>query len=218
MTAIKISKSWILTIIAFVFAITAPIANDALTSYGIIITEAEMSHYLAFFLSVAGLGSVSAIRKQLKSKQGLVQEQGLEIPKSGIANPSEISEKYSEPVFEKRIPGIPKLSPSGNWYRTNFRKDPTKGNVLDYGQSYLWVAMDKVRSYMTIKLMAENGAPIQIDQSHEFDEDNNIGTVRLELFEKDGNPLPRGKYSIQVRGDAGTSDATEIKDDKFHII
>ena len=59
---------------------------------------------------------------------------------------------------------------------------------------------------------------IQIDQSHELDEDNNVETTRLELFAKDGKHLAPGKYSLQISADSGSSYYIGIKRDEFEIV
>lgn len=111
---------------------------------------------------------------------------------------------------------VPKLGPESEWFQTNFVKTE-KGNTLPFGQN-LWIRIKDVRSYVTAKLSDSKGNVIQIDQSHQFDEDNNIETTRLEMFGRDAKPLPRGKYTLQTQGDRGTGDAQGIKADEFEIV
>ena len=211
----KLTKSWILTVIAFACTIIFPIANDSLIQYGVIITEQEMMYYLTVLLSVAGFGTASSIRKQLQEKKQAFKPLSDIITKLGIKIPSTTQITNNTTPSTLSIP--PTLGPSTSWYKTNFRKDE-KGNVIDYGESYLWVKLVGVRSYVTAKLMTDKQVPIQIDQSSEWDEDNDIETTRLELFTPDGKPLPRGKYILQTQGDRGTSDSMGIKNDEFFII
>ena len=111
----------------------------------------------------------------------------------------------------------PELSPANSWYQTNFTKSD-KGNSLPYGQVYTWIKIKDVRSYVTAILTDANGIALQVDQSHEFDEDNNIETTRLELLKPDGTPFPKGTYHLQVQGDRGTGDSQGIKNDTFEIV
>jgi len=111
---------------------------------------------------------------------------------------------------------IPKLGPKGAKYQTNFAKD-RGGNTLPFG-SDLWIKRTGVRSYITAILRDSAGNAIQVDQSHTKDEDGDIETTRLEMHAIDGQPLPRGKYTVQSQGDAGSSDATGTKSDEFSIV
>ena len=111
----------------------------------------------------------------------------------------------------------PELSPKDSWYQNNFVPSD-KGNSLNYGQIHLWIRIKDVRSYVTAVLTDANGIRLQVDQSHEFDEDNNIETTRLELIKADGTPFPKGIYHLKTRGDRGTGDSMGIKNDTFEII
>lgn len=106
----------------------------------------------------------------------------------------------------------PKWTTVDRWINTNLvdHTDPEKGVMAPPGQNYLWAQIQDVRSYTTAVLRNEAGAPIQIAQSHERDEDRDIETVRLALFGRDGQRLPAGKYELTVQGDRGTGDAQRI--------
>ena len=121
------------------------------------------------------------------------------------------------PIKKGRFLSIPKLGPADSWYQTNFKKSD-KGNSLQYGQVYLWIRIKDVRSYVTAILKDANGLALQVDQSHEFDEDNNVETARLELLKADGTPFPKGIYHLTIRGDRGTGDSQGIKSDTFEIV
>ena len=108
---------------------------------------------------------------------------------------------------------IPKLSPEGSEYQTNFIRDSQKGNVIRYGEKYLYVRMATAKSYITIQLKNSTGNLLQIDQSREHE-----NTVRIELYDKDHKLFPQGKYSIHVQSDSGTSEAVGIQDDEFEIV
>jgi|APSaa5957512535_1039671.scaffolds.fasta_scaffold05906_3 hypothetical protein len=121
------------------------------------------------------------------------------------------------PTKKGRFLSVPKLSPTDSWYQNNFKKSQN-GNSIPYGQLYLWIKVKDVRSYVTVILKDANGIALQIDQSHEYDEDNNVETTRLELIKPDGTPFPKGIYHLQTRGDRGTGDSQGIKNDIFEIV
>ena len=127
--------------------------------------------------------------------------------------------KNKKPVITNTISKhtIPQLSPNGSWYQNNFTKTQ-KGNSLQYGQIYLWVRIKDVRSYVSIMLKNADGMALQVEQSHKYDEDNNIETVRLELLKPDGMPFPKGVYHVMIRGDRGTGDSQGIANDTFEIV
>ena len=97
------------------------------------------------------------------------------------------------------------------WYKTNFTKGDG-GNVLTYGNRYLYVEVPNARSYITAILRDASNNAIQIEQS-----DPGIKTVRLELFDRAGQLLTRGRYSLQIRADAGSGDAQGTTD-SFEIV
>ena len=128
------------------------------------------------------------------------------------------SKKENPTVITKKFSMVPDLGPVGSHYQTNFVKDEIKGNIIPITQNYLWIKRPGTRSYIAVILRDSNENVIQIDQSHELDEDNNVETTRLELFAKDGKHLAPGKYSIQHKADAGTSYSTGVKRDEFEIV
>ena len=111
---------------------------------------------------------------------------------------------------------VPKLGPEDNWYQTNFIQTKD-GNAIQQGKD-LWIRVYGVRSYLSAILRNESGNIIQIDQSSTHDEDGDIETTRLEMYGTDGQPLPKGKYKLQIQGDFGPSDSQGIKNDEFLII
>ena len=60
---------------------------------------------------------------------------------------------------------IPELGPMDSIYQTNFVKDPQVGNVLLYGQPYLFARMTGARSYVTGMLRDLSGKVIQLEQA-----------------------------------------------------
>jgi len=113
------------------------------------------------------------------------------------------------PETEKTI----QYSDNSAWFQTTLKKTKTLNGLPrhPYGEKYLYVNVINAKSYTTVVLL-RNNSPIQIDQS--------VGgtSCRLEMFERDGTPLKRGIYKLQVRADRGTSEYVEIPPQPFEII
>lgn len=192
--SIKTSKSWKLTIAA----IAIPIIMVLLTTAGITdISESQIESFIYLALGISAIGAGNKVGRTLVTEK---------------LTPSIKSPNVR--IIEKII--IPKLGPKGSKFQTNFVQSNI-GNALPFGKN-LWVQIQGVKSYVSAILKDAQGNVIQIDQSHQLDEDNNIETTRLEMFGKDGNSLPRGKYSITFIGDSGSSDSIGQSDDEFSII
>ena len=116
------------------------------------------------------------------------------------------------PIIETPT-STPELGPVGSAYQTNFVKDPQIGNVLQYGEPYLFARMAGARSYVTGLLRDSTGKVIQIEQSVPGED-----IIRMELKNKQGQPLLRGIYSLQVQADTGSGDSQGIKRDEFQIV
>ena len=191
-------------------------------------------HILATIGLIGGTVPMGMLGQKLTSKMKTVKIQKKEtnhLPKNIIDRRIDETKGYrgldtdhvSKPVFsavENKISSNnmnpPTLGPADSWYQTNF-KTSERGNTLEFGDLYLWVRLKDVRSYVTAILSDGNMLRLQIDQSHEFDEDNNTETTRLELITADGKPFPRGKYHLHSAGDRGTSDSNQVKE-MFEIV
>ena len=237
MRMLKTTKSWKLTLISFLLAAGVPFVNDALVPYGIIITESEANYFLMMLFGISATGAGVSINKKInerKMKEAetkniqpvVVQPQqqqqqpaytataqqvnAASIPASPA--PAPVNPADERPRGNDNIP-IPKLGPEGSKYQHNFKNDSSLGNVLDYGQSYLYLRLKGARSYVTAQLKDHAGKLLQIEQALPGN-----CTCRLEMFDNVGNPLPRGKYSVTVQGDAGMGDSQGINNDVFHIV
>ena len=209
----RMTKSWKLTLITIITALIMPLANDPLSSHGIHISETELQHLLMLALGVSATGGALSANKAIQARKAA--------PVSVSTSANTVSSNIDAPTVSVPVPkhetGGVKWTGSG-WYQTNFVSDPEKGNVLPQGQAYLWVKVPKARSYVTVQLKTENGHVIQIDQSSDTDEDKDITTTRLEMFGRNGQPLPLGVYVLQVQADAGTGDSQGIREDRFEIV
>ena len=207
----KVTKSWGVTILFTMLVAILPVINEPLEAqFGITITEDELAHFLTAFGITAAAGVGNAARKQLRKPV-------VNIETNTAQNPTQTFTATVNPPRKHDPFGI-QFGPPGAWYQTNFQKNTERGNVLQYGQSYLWIKVDSARSYITAILKDNTGRVIQIDQSSETDEDNNRTTTRLEMFTRNGTPLPRGKYSLQIQSDSGSGDSQGIKEDVFYIV
>jgi len=102
-------------------------------------------------------------------------------------------------------------------YYTNFFQS-LKGNSIKRGDELIVGVRGADSVQGTIKDI--RGRPLQLDQSHAFDEDNNVETINFTLkhrkFRLFGFKLPRGTYELNVKfhdksdGDGGIKDVFEI--------
>ena len=68
----KMTKSWKLSIGLIVIAAILPMANDYLQPYGIVVTEAELQHYLYLAFGSTAIGAGSSIGKRVvRGRQGI---------------------------------------------------------------------------------------------------------------------------------------------------
>lgn len=65
----RLGKSWAITLLFGLLAAAAPVFNDTVEPYGIVITEAEMQHLLTAFGLAGGLGVGNAVRKNVAHRQ-----------------------------------------------------------------------------------------------------------------------------------------------------
>ena len=240
----KMTKSWKLTLISFIVVMAMPVVNGPLGEFGIVITEQELQHFLLIFFGVSAAGGgMSMYKKRVGNKNPdpvvHIDPQGhiIETPAPSetvsvkttrpVVTPDEspsttvtIPIPELEPSTTVTIPipeivkatSIPELGPIDSIYQTNFRKDPQIGNVLAYGEPYLFARRVGARSYVTGILRDLSGKIIQIRQSVPGGE-----IIRFVLKDKQGS-FGRGKYSLQVQTDSGTSDSQGNKNDEFQIV
>ena len=117
-----------------------------------------------------------------------------------------------------QVPPVPVLHNTGQWYDNNFYKSE-HGNTLNREYPWLWVQIKDIRSFVAGTLQAPNGNYIQAEQSYHV-RNPWWDVIRFELTEmKDGKvvPMQPGEYTINIKGDRGTSDTQGVTD-KFMLI
>ena len=241
MTKPKMTKSWAVTLLFTLLTAILPIINEPLAEYGIHITEEELFHYLGALGLTAGIGAGNAALKRKQNDGGNGGGTGNPGIVSGgmtggstytgttqLSNPN-VQQITPEPRTYDVVPGVAEIpnekhvtsgvafGPKKSWYQTNFVKT-NAGNTLPFGQSYLWVKIPSAHTYIGAILYDGRGNKIQIDQSSDHDEDNDHTTLRLEMFAKNGAPLPRGDYRMDVTKDGGGQNAREVDNDRFVIV
>ena len=65
----QVSKSWAVTITAFVCAILAPVVDGPLADYGIEISESDIEHFLYLMLGVGATGAAAKGGKKFIEKK-----------------------------------------------------------------------------------------------------------------------------------------------------
>lgn len=206
------TNSWKLTAVSFIVAIVLPLVSGPLAEHGIVLTEAQIQNYMYVFFGISGIGAASSAAKRIEKRKQKVADT------ASTTVTATVAQAVAPPI----VPGphIPQFTSKHSWYESNFKEDEKRGNVIEYGEPYLWFRVKGVRTYFIAKLKEQNGTLIQIDQSG-YAGNPWSDTIRLEMFRNrngEMEPLPRGKYSIEIQGDKGTSDAIGANSDKFEIV
>jgi len=198
-----LTKSWLITLASIIIAVTMII----LPSFGVTgISESQVTNLIYVALGLSGIGAANATGKRIA--KGKVQSSVDDYIKTGFAQ----EPTQTAPQIIPQISHSSKLKDNGDYYTTNMTKDKS-GNVIQYGEPFLYAKLKDTRSYTTAKLSRDNNL-IQIEQSGVNE------PVRLELFEKVNGkvvPMARGDYVLQITGDRGTGDSNGVTD-QFQII
>ena len=101
---------------------------------------------------------------------------------------------------------------NAGWYDTTFEHDKEKGNVVYRTTKYLYVRVEGAKSGHTVVLKKENGNVVLIDQKAE----NQYS--KLQLSDRDGSPLPIGKYKLIVTAMTRGTSYTNSVEDEFEIV
>ena len=67
----RMTKSWAVTLVAFIMAIAAPIADGPLADYGIIISEKDIEHFLYLMFGIGATGVAAKGGKKLIEKKSI---------------------------------------------------------------------------------------------------------------------------------------------------
>ena len=208
----KMTKSWSLTVVMFILVTLLPFANDHLSAYGIVITEEELNHFLYALFGVGAIGGGLSINKKLQDRKK--EEKVIQSHTPAPASMANIEPTVKKPSVQHAVDDV-NWSGTG-WYQTNFRKDNERGNSLNFGDSFLWVKIPSAELYVAGGIY-KDGLPLAIGQSSRSDEDGDISTIRFNLFKPNGEPLPRGRYILQITVDGGWENARSIRDE-FEIV
>ena len=119
-------------------------------------------------MSAAGGGMSMYKKREDRKKSDVIVERDPQEPanadwRKAIVKPEPVPIVKTPTV--KTPTSTPELGPVGSAYQTNFVKDPQVGNVLQYGEPYLFARMAGARSYVTGMLRDSTGKVLQIEQS-----------------------------------------------------
>ena len=112
----------------------------------------------------------------------------------------------TEPPTKHEESGIeysePEWANEEAWFSTNLsnsgdNEDPVR-RYLPADVNCLWVMIRDAKA-IGIQLYDNKYGLIQIDQSHDKDEDNDSQTTRIEMFAKSGKRFPPGIYKVRIR-------------------
>lgn len=134
----KITKSWILTIASFVFAVLAPPLADA----GIAITEDQVQHYMLLFFGISGIGAGVSVRKAVRPTPAAP----VPIPAVPVPAPVPAPTPPTVPEPIKAQVEIPPIEIDHSVYGYNMPQKPletAQANAPDYtGMEHDWFQTD----------------------------------------------------------------------------
>ena len=136
-----VSKSWAVTLVAFIMAVAAPIMDGPLADYGIDITEKDLEHFLYLMLGVGATGvaaggtkKVMEIKKEDKKQMHVLEnietlvKREIENKKTGATDPGQQPKKPKENGMQDH-----------GWYKTNLGYKEHTGAVLEKSNPFLMI-------------------------------------------------------------------------------
>ena len=204
----KISKSWAVTLTAFILAIAAPILDGPAADYGIIISEKDLEHFLYLVLGIGATGAAAKRGKKLTEKKTPIIKPAPKpepTPEPAVKPADEpIDPKPEQPpatpararkLADKRRSlefTPPKWEDSNGWFQTNLEHTKDVGATLPYGAKFLYVRVPHMKDYIGGQIWRDDTF-IQAEQCQ--DESR---TIRFELYESNKQPLRPAKYTVKV--------------------
>ena len=201
---VKLTKSWIITLIVLGIAIAMPIINMHLPADQQI--GAETLNYLLGLTGItSGVGAAAAARKAIWPKPAHATSLDMipDIEDSVVPDlPTLVSAE---------APGAIKYGPKSAAIQTNLKRGQT-GATLPV-ESTLYVRAKGARSYVSVVLKDVAKEVIRVNQGSIKDADGDHRTTSINL-----SRLPRGVYYLTVATDAGSSDSIGLNNMKFKIV
>ena len=243
----KMTKSWIMTIASFIFALAAPPLADA----GILISEEQITHYMMMFFGISGIGAGMSVKKkvaEVKAKKVTIPPPPLDpvslgsttftmdTPEGGQAvyngDGKKLLEVDKEGTILKEIPDLempqkplqtdqatnPKYTNEG-WFQTDLEFVKGTGAVMRRDDPFLWI---KVPDAVYIKGGVYQGTDLKDPETRLIQIDSNTGdSLRFEMYDKAaGNlvPLPPGKYMFRFAATYDMKGLPKAGDGVFTIV
>ena len=207
----KVSKSWGVTLTAFILAILAPIMDGPLADYGIDISEKDVEHFLYMMLGIGATGvaaggtkKVIAVKRKnsfreteiLKNIETLVKEQ-VQKEKTGATDPGQQPKK----------PKVDGMQDHG-WYSTNMEYKEHTGAVISKDDAYLMIRVpDATVVSGTIK---KDDNIIQADQGTD--------TLKFELLRRSSGAIEPITGEMEFNFKAYVDDRWRGADGRFTVL
>ena len=224
------------TTITFI-TMLVPIGMVVAQTLGIPVSEEAMYAFVAMFLGSGAIGTRHAIAKKRQDNghqaaKGMTVDEGKvhvhegevyinevgTLKKMSLADVKKIDVADIEKSISKKKSNIqfvePEWTTERGWYSTNLKNnDNDDGGVKRYlpqGMNCLWIKIAGAAA-LTTQLFNPDGNLVQIDQSHAKDEDDDVETTRIELFDTLGQRYPPGIYSVRIQAQKIGGQTTSIQ-------
>ena len=159
---LKMTKSWAVTVTAFIVAIAAPIADGPLAEYGIIISEKDIEHFLYLMFGIGATGVAAKGGKKLIERKTPVftpPKKGITLRKGEVLRPTpggdghdvfkdevfvthfdkDCNEMPQKPLKTDQAENPKYTGHERDWFRTDLEYQKGVGAVVRRGDPFLWI-------------------------------------------------------------------------------
>ena len=132
MQKFKMGKSWAVTLVAFIVAISAPILDGPLANYGIDISEKDLEHFLYLMLGIGATGAAAGGAKKVVEAKKTGEKQTQILENIGTLVKQEIEKEKkgaTDPGVKPKKPKEAGMQDHG-WYSTNLEYKEHTGAII----------------------------------------------------------------------------------------
>ena len=243
----RMTKSWAVTLVAFIMAIAAPIADGPLADYGIIISEKDIEHFLYLMFGIGATGVAAKGGKKLIEKKSAPVVQPSTPPRTTLVaqlkqgNNLRQSDEGEIIAYDNKGETTAKFDKEGNemmpqkplsthqaknptytnegWFQTDLQFKKGVGAIMERDDPFLWI---KVPDAVFIKGRVYQGTDLEDPATRLVQIDSNNGdSIRFEMYDKTGGnivALPPGEYKFMFSAMYAMDELPKAGSGRFTIV